>query len=170
MDRGTARAFLIASNATRHEMQQERHARRKPFPKFLPFIAGAIVAGSVLVACDRPVPEADAGARNDAAAPRAAAPMDVRSQKPPAAAPVHEAAPLPPPEALADTAITSRIKAEILGDPAMRGADVSVNTDRGVVVLAGLVKTPEQTAIASSHADRQDGVMRVDNQLAIASE
>jgi osmotically-inducible protein OsmY len=154
-------------------MRQERHARRKPFPKFLPFIAGALVAGSVLVACDRPTNDADAGAaREQAAAPQASAPMDVRTPKPApvAQAPTRAAAPLPPPEALADSAITSRIKAEIAGDPAMHGADVSVNTDRGVVVLAGLVKTPEQTAIASSHADRQDGVMRVDNQLSIASQ
>ena len=151
-------------------MQQERHARRKPFPKFLPLVAGAIVAGSVLVACDQPVSQADDSAASDRAAPSANAPMNVPAPKPDPAPQAHKATPLPPPEALADTAITSRIEAEILGDPAMRGADVSVNTDRGVVVLAGLVKTPEQTAIASSHADRQDGVMRVDNQLAIASE
>ena len=151
-------------------MQQERHARRKPFPKFLPFIAGAIVAGSVLVACDQPVSQADAGASSDRAAPAAQAPMNVPAPKTDATPQPHKATPLPPPEALADTAITSRIKAEILGDPAMRGADVSVNTDRGVVVLAGLVKTPEQTAIASAHADRQDGVMRVDNQLSLAPQ
>jgi osmotically-inducible protein OsmY len=41
-----------------------------------------------------------------------------------------------------------------------------VNTDKGVVVLAGTVKNPEQTALASAHAQRQDGVMRVDNHLA----
>ena len=151
-------------------MRQERHARRKPLPKFLPFVAGAIVAGSVLVACDRPVSQADAGADNDRASPPAAAPMNVPAPKAAPAPQVHAAAPLPPPEALADTAITSRIQAEILKDPAMRGADVSVNTDRGVVVLAGLVKTPEQTAIASAHADKQDGVMRVDNQLALAPQ
>ena len=149
-------------------MQQERHARRKPFPKFLPFAAGALVAGSVLVACDHPA--ADAESSGDRMASRSAAPMDVPGPKVDPAPPVHRAPPLPPPEALADTAITSRVKAEILGDPAMRGADVSVNTDRGVVVLAGLVKTPEQTAVASAHAQRQDGVMRVDNHLAVAPE
>lgn len=165
-----ARAFLIAFHATSEQMQQERHARRKPFPKFLPFIAGAIVAGSVLVACDRPVSQADAGASSDAASQRSTAPMNVPPPKTEATPAPARAAPLPPPEALADTAITSRVKAEILGDPAMKGADVSVNTDRGVVVLAGLVKSPEQTAVASAHAQRQDGVMRVDNHLSISPE
>ena len=170
MDRGMARAFLVESHATSEQMQQERHARRKPFPKFLPFLAGAIVAGSVLVACDRPSAQADAGASNDAASSPSAAPMNVPAPKSNAAPSAQAAAPLPPPEALADTAITSRVKAEILGDPAMKGADISVNTDRGVVMLAGIVKSPEQTAVASAHAQRQDGVMRVDNHLSIAPE
>lgn len=73
-------------------------------------------------------------------------------------------------DALNDTVITGRIKAAILSDPGMAGADVSVNTDKGVVVLAGVVKSQEQTAIASAHAQRQDGVMRVDNHLALALE
>ena len=151
-------------------MQQERRVRRKPFPKLLPFLAGALAAATVLVACDRPTTEGDE-AGEARAAPAARAPMDVPAPHANAApAPARAANPLPPPEALADTAITSRIKAEILGDPAMHGADVSVNTDRGVVVLAGLVKTPEQTAVASAHAQRQDGVMRVDNHLALAPE
>lgn len=68
-------------------------------------------------------------------------------------------------EAIADTVITARILAAVFGDPGMAGADVSVNTDRGVVVLAGSVKSHEQIGIASAHAQRQEGVMRVDNQL-----
>jgi len=52
-------------------------------------------------------------------------------------------------------------------DPAMGGADVSVNTDRGVVSLTGVVASQEQAAVASAHAQREDGVMRVDNHLAV---
>ena len=74
-------------------------------------------------------------------------------------------APMPTPEALTDSAITNRILAALQGDPAMRGADVSINTDKGVVVLSGTVKSHEQTGIASAHAQRQDGVLRVDNHL-----
>jgi osmotically-inducible protein OsmY len=142
-------------------MQQENRVRRKPFPKLLPFLAGAVSAALILVACDRPGPRTEIAASGESPT---AAPMNVEAPRDETAP--RPATPLPPREALADTAITSRIKSEILGDPAMQGADVSVNTDRGVVVLAGLVKSPEQTAVASAHAQRQDGVMRVDNHLA----
>jgi hyperosmotically inducible protein len=69
-------------------------------------------------------------------------------------------------DALSDGAITARIKAELLADPAMAGADVSVNTDGGVVVLTGTVNSQEQAATASALAQRSDGVMRIDNHLA----
>jgi len=52
----------------------------------------------------------------------------------------------------------------------MTGSDVSVNTDHGVVMLTGSVKSQEQSAIASAHAQRQDGVMRVDTHLATAPQ
>jgi hyperosmotically inducible protein len=74
---------------------------------------------------------------------------------------------LPPPEALTDAVITARVKANIFADPSMRGADISVNTTHGVVNLTGLVASQEQSAIASAHAQREDGVMRVDNHLAV---
>jgi Predicted periplasmic or secreted lipoprotein len=69
--------------------------------------------------------------------------------------------------AISDTMISGRVKAELLTDPGMTGSDVSVNTDHGVVTLTGSVKSQEQTAIASAHAQRQDGVMRVDTHLAL---
>lgn len=170
MDRGTARAFFDPSIHKKPQMQQKRTTTRKPFANLLPFTVGAAAVAVALVACDRPAPQADADTARESASP-AIAPMNVQPPRDPQqAAPSTPAAPLPPPEALADTVITGKIKAAILTDPAMRGADVSVNTDRGVVVLAGLVKTPEQTAIASAYAQRQDGVMRVDNHLSLPPE
>jgi hyperosmotically inducible protein len=74
---------------------------------------------------------------------------------------------LPSPEMLSDPVITGRIKASLMTDPAMTGADVSVNTSQGVVSLTGIVASQEQAAIASAHAQREDGVMRVDNHLAV---
>ena len=71
-----------------------------------------------------------------------------------------------PKDSLSDTVITARTKAAILSDPGMTGSDVSVNTDRGVVSLTGTIKSTEQAAIASAHAQRQDGVLRIDNHLA----
>lgn len=94
--------------------------------------------------------------------PRSDAPQTAEATN---AAPVSSL--LPPAEALTDTVITARIRDGLLTDPAMRGADVSVNTDHGVVSLTGLVASQEQAAVASTHAQRQDGVMRVDNHLAV---
>jgi len=74
----------------------------------------------------------------------------------------------PPANALDDGVITARIRAALLLDPAMTGSDVSVNTDHGVVNLTGVVTSREQAAVASGHAQAQDGVMRVDDHLAIA--
>ncbi len=118
-----------------------------------------LLAALALAACDRPLPpeaegEAAPAPRTQVSAPR------------PSTAPLTA---LPPREALSDPAITGRIKSAILSDPAMGGADVSVNTDHGVVSLDGIVRTPEQTAIASAHAQRQDGVVRVDSHLSIST-
>jgi len=96
-----------------------------------------------------------------AAAPRSATADSVRTPAAPARL-------LPPADALDDGVITARIRAALLLDPAMTGSDVSVNTDHGVVNLTGIVASREQAAIASGHAQAQDGVMRVDDHLAIA--
>ena len=98
-------------------------------------------------------------------APRAEAP--VAAAQPVPATPVTSSRLLPPPEMLSDPVITGRIRASLMTDPAMTGADVSVNTSQGVVSLTGVVASQEQAAIASAHAQRQDGVMRVDNHLAV---
>lgn len=77
------------------------------------------------------------------------------------------AAPAPrPPERLDDAAITGKVRAGLAADPAMAGADISVNTQERVVNLTGLVKTQEQAALAAAHGN-QDGVLRVDNHLAV---
>ena len=60
-----------------------------------------------------------------------------------------------------------RIQSSILSDPGMAGSDVSVSAIHGVVSLTGNVASQEQVAIASAHAQREDGVMRVDNHLAL---
>ena len=75
---------------------------------------------------------------------------------------------LPGPEALTDAVIGAKIRAALLADPAMAGADVSVNVEHGVVVLTGTVKSYEQAGVASAYAQRQDGVMRVDSQVGLA--
>jgi hyperosmotically inducible periplasmic protein len=126
-------------------------------------LARLILVALLVTACDRALP------RPETSAPASVARVERPPPSPPAETPAPPGSaartPAPPPEALTDAAITGRIRSELRADPGMAGADVSVNTDRGVVVLSGTVKSQEQTGIASAHAQRQDGVMRVDNQL-----
>lgn len=137
-------------------------------------IASALFLTAALAACDRGPDESAKDAstytRNGpqaSAQPQPAAPAGATETPVPRAtlAPVS-----PQRDTLTDTVITGKIKAAILTDPGMTGADVSVNTDRGVVALAGSVKSQEQIAIASAHAQRQDGVLRVDNHLAMNAQ
>lgn len=132
---------------------------------------GAFSAALTLVACDRSsTDDAQGTAERPQVQQSAERAPALQSPQAPATEAAPPTTPMPAREALADTVITGKIKTAILNDAAMDGADVSVNTDRGVVSLAGVVKTPEQTAIASAHAQRQDGVMRVDNHLAAAQQ
>jgi osmotically-inducible protein OsmY len=149
-------------------MQPQTPHEGKPYSNILPGVIAAFIGATLAVACDRPDargPDAASIARTE---PQQAAKTATRE-------PAAEQAPAPatPPtatasvDAITDTVITGRIKTALLTDPALAGADVSVNTDRGVVSLAGTVKSHEQTGIASAHAQRQDGVVRVDNHLAM---
>ena len=149
-------------------MRQETENPRNPSSQILPLVVAAFAGATLAIACERP--DSRAGlqtARTPASVPAQQGPTTIRPQAPAAATP---ATPSLTADTLSDTVITGRIKAAILTDPAMAGADVSVNTDRGVVNLTGSVKSHEQTGVASGHAQRQDGVMRVDTHLAIAPQ
>jgi len=113
---------------------------------------------------------ASAPAKAPAAAPAPAAPAEANAV--PTTAPLRTAeqsTALPGTEP-ADASATSAILSAIRADPGMAGADVSVHTDNGVVTLTGLVRTREQAAIASAYANRQLGVLRVDNDLSIPAQ
>ena len=125
----------------------------------------AVLFGGALAACNPRTPVHEATAIPPAPAKNAAT-----APPSPARAPAALPAPVTPsqaPDAISDSVITARTKAGILSDPGMTGADVSVNTDRGVVSLTGTIKSQEQAAIASAHAQRQDGVMRVNTALSV---
>jgi len=104
---------------------------------------------------------------NETATERAPAPKVAAAQPNATSARSQAPSPSAPLDAITDSIISSRIKAGILTDPGLAGTDISVNTDHGIVSLTGIIKSQEQAAIASAHAQREDGVMRVDNQLAV---
>lgn len=147
-------------------MQHENEPGRPGAPKILPAVFAAFAGAILAIACERPdgrLARADGDAADGTQAPRQAAPP---APNPPAET-LPPRAQMPPPEAITDPAITQRIEAGLSADSRMAGADVSINTDDGVVTLTGTVKSHEQAAVASAHAQGQDGVMRVDNQLAV---
>ena len=149
-------------------MRQEADNARNTSSPVLPLIMAAFAGATLAIACERPDSRAAAQAsapRESVTTPRAPAPARLEA---PAAQPAP--ATVATRDALNDTMITGRIKAAILTDPAMAGSDVSVNTDHGVVSLTGVVKSHEQTGVASGHAQRQDGVMRVDTHLSLSPQ
>jgi osmotically-inducible protein OsmY len=128
------------------------------------------VAAALTVACERPyqrvnTPAPETLARNVEPAREAMVARESDAQLA-TAAPARPS--VPTPEGLSDAVIGAKIRAALLADPAMAGADVSVSVEHGVVVLTGNVKSYEQAGVASAYAQRQDGVMRVDSQVGLA--
>ncbi len=66
-----------------------------------------------------------------------------------------------------DSTITSKVKAEILGDPALKVFDISVETFKGVVQLSGFVNSAEIRSRAAVVAGRVSGVKSVKNDLIV---
>lgn len=153
-------------------MSQQPPRDESPRPSLVtPFALAAFAIVVSVVACDRPGtraaapgPETYAAAGAQPGAQRDSRVFDNTASG--ASTSPHYASA----DAISDTVISGRIKAELLTDPGMSGSDVSVNTDHGVVTLTGSVKAQEQAAIASAHAQRQDGVMRVDTQLSTSPQ
>lgn len=150
-------------------MQQPTDPPRNSSIRILPLVAASFAAATLVIACERadsPLSTRGSDAAQDARQP-AVAPAPAPSAGTAQVAEERPVAPMPPPDTLTDTVITGRIKTALLSDPGMDGADVSVQTNKGVVTLVGTVESHEQTGIASAHAQRQDGVVRVDSDLTL---
>jgi hyperosmotically inducible protein len=66
-----------------------------------------------------------------------------------------------------DTVQTGKVKAAFASETGLKDADISVDTKDGVVTLSGTAKSREQIALATSVAQRQEGVTRVDSQIVV---
>jgi osmotically-inducible protein OsmY len=66
---------------------------------------------------------------------------------------------------VSDSAITTKIKGQLLANTALRKADISVNTNNGVVTLTGTAQSVELRQMAVDLARHTGGVIRVDNQM-----
>lgn len=70
-------------------------------------------------------------------------------------------------QAIDDATITAAIKGKYLLDDTLKGLQISVETNQGVVVLTGSVQSDAAKALATQLAQGVEGVVRVDNQLTI---
>ncbi|MCX7099339.1 MAG: BON domain-containing protein [Methylococcales bacterium] len=66
-----------------------------------------------------------------------------------------------------DSAITTKVKASILGDSKLKVFQISVKTFKGIVQLSGFVDSPEVSNRATELARRVQGVKQVNNSLIV---
>ena len=67
--------------------------------------------------------------------------------------------------ALSDTAITGQVKTKFAADQRLKGSDVSVTTNNGVVTLTGTAPSSTARSAAESLASNVSGVRSVNNQI-----
>jgi hyperosmotically inducible periplasmic protein len=66
-----------------------------------------------------------------------------------------------------DASITTQVKAKMLGDPAVAGTSISVETLKGTVMLSGFAKNTTEKTTAESLARSVKGVVAVRNEIAV---
>jgi len=66
-----------------------------------------------------------------------------------------------------DGVITAKIKAALINDPVVSALDVSVDTDKGVVLLSGFVDNKNQAQRALEIATAVTGVKTVKSNLTV---
>ncbi|MEO8480847.1 MAG: BON domain-containing protein [Acidobacteriota bacterium] len=70
-------------------------------------------------------------------------------------------------EAVTDSWVTSKVRWLFMGDPALDGSKIDVDTKRGVVTLDGRVATEEGRARANELATYPDGVLKVVDKMKV---
>jgi osmotically-inducible protein OsmY len=70
-------------------------------------------------------------------------------------------------QAIDDATITTSIKGKYLADDTLKGLDISVETDHGVVTLTGTVQSDSAKELATKIAQGVEGVASVNNQLTV---
>lgn len=70
-------------------------------------------------------------------------------------------------QSMSDASITATVQGKLTADTVSNFTRVDVDTERGTVLLSGVVQTSEQKARAERLAGQVDGVKRVTNNLQI---
>ena len=71
-------------------------------------------------------------------------------------------------QVLDDTVITTKVKAALIADPVTKALNISVDTDNGIVTLAGEVSGAEEELRAIELARGVDGTVAITDELEIA--
>ena len=66
-----------------------------------------------------------------------------------------------------DTAITTKVKAEILGESSLKSLQINVKTFKGTVQLSGFVDSQQNATKAAEIARSVNGVKDVENDLIV---
>ena len=69
--------------------------------------------------------------------------------------------------AIDDSVITTKAKSALLADTTVKGTDINVETNRGVVSLSGMVDNERQRDRAASIVRGIDGVKSVENKMKV---
>jgi hypothetical protein len=72
-------------------------------------------------------------------------------------------------EQIDDVTITAKVKAALLQSPDVKGSDVNVNTEKGVVQLSGFVESKTQSERALQIARAVGGVKEVHDKMSLKS-
>jgi osmotically-inducible protein OsmY len=72
-------------------------------------------------------------------------------------------------EPIEDAWITTKIQSQYFLDPSVKGHEINVDTQRGVVTLTGTVASEELKKVAETIARETNGTVRVVNQLTVQS-
>lgn len=134
-----------------------------------PALLASVVCAALLAAgCGERSP-GDATARNDAATtPRIPPPAVAPSA--PARAPSDEAQPgAKVADAIADTALTAKVKTALVAEPGIKSTAIEVSTKDAVVTLTGTVESSTERAKARMVAENIQGVKNVVDNLSLKS-
>ena len=123
-------------------------------------MAIAIVCTFGFAACDKPHNAEQAGKEIDQAAEKAGTKLDQASDK------LSEQT-AKTGVVLEDSAITTKVKAAILGESGLKSLDINVDTVNGVVTLTGKVDTQANSDKAKEITGGVSDVKQVKNQLEI---
>ncbi len=138
-------------------------------------VAGAVAVTMTLAGgCKREEPKTTAAPAPAASTPEPPNPPTVTGVAPTPAAPPKDAGPAERAgraigEQLDDTTLTAKVKAVLLQAPDVKGTDVNVQTEKGVVQLSGFVASQAEIERAMQLARGVGGVKEVHNKMSLKS-